>query len=640
MKLKFIISILIIIAVQGFSTFLRAGGDIKYRVADIPKALLKDAKAVVRNEDIMVEIKSNGKLVQSVKYAITILNKNGEDNGYFQHPYDKNMKVSGIKAQLYDELGKEFKKKGGFETLDYAMISSGSIYDDNRIKAINPEQYEYPYTIEYTYDVTYSGVIQYPGWFPVSDFNVAVEKSKFTLIVSKQSVCRYYEKNIVSKVQTSGTAESNIYTWTLTDKPAYKDENFSPSLSDFVPMVLLSPSQINVEGFEGNIETWKGFGEWINELNKGRDNLNEEAKYKIKKLVEGITDERAKIKILYEYMQNKTRYVSVSVGIGGFQPFDAETVDRLSYGDCKALSNYMKSILEVAGISSCYTLVQSGEDNPIIYTDFPSNQFDHVILCVPMTTDTIWLECTSQNKPFNYLGTFTADRQVLMINADGGKLVQTPSLKAEYNLECRKTKVTLDQSGSGSAEVKNSFHGATYDSYVPILMSDQTDRKKMVTKRIHIPNFELDNFNIQETKSEHPFVTEHLNLTITNYCTRVGEKLMLCLNMMNKLSESPFQATTRDNIVSIKWPVYEVDTVTYELPKGYTLEKIPAKINLQSDFGQYSTEVTKSGSTIQYVRIFKVFKADHSVDRYDEIVTFFDKIVTADENKVVLTKML
>jgi hypothetical protein len=229
---------------------------------------------------------------------------------------------------------------------------------------------------------------------------------------------------------------------------------------------------------------------------------------------------------------------------------------------------------------------------------------------------------------------------VLVINADGGKLAQSPSLKAECNLESRRTKVTLDQTGSGTAESKNSFHGATYDSYVPILMSDQTDRKKLVTRRIHIPNFELDNFNIQETKSEHPFVTEHLNLTLTNYCTRVGEKLMLCLNMMNKLSGSPFQATTRENIVSIKWPAYEVDTVTYELPKGFTLEKIPAKINLQSDFGQYTTEVTKSGSTIQYIRTFKVFKANHPVERYDEIVTFFDKIVTADENKVMLTRVM
>ena len=116
--------------------------------------------------------------------------------------------------------------------------------------------------------------------------------------------------------------------------------------------------------------------------------------------------------------------------------------------------------------------------------------------------------------------------------------------------------------------------------------------------------------------------------------------MMLCLNMLNKLDESPFHAASRKTAVSFKWPVYEIDTVIYTLPQGYTLEKIPAKITLQSDFGYYTTEVTKTGNSIQYIRTFKVFKAEHPVDRYDEIVTFFEKIVTADENKVILTRVM
>ncbi|MFA5973558.1 MAG: DUF3857 domain-containing protein [Lentimicrobiaceae bacterium] len=639
MQQKFLIPAFLLILNIGFSTRMQAS-DIKYRVSDIPKQLLKDAKAVVRNEDIVVEINSNGKLVQKVKYAITILNKNGETNGYFKHSYDKQVRVSGIKARMFDEFGVEMKKKGGFDILDYAMISQGTTYADSRIKAIIPEQFEYPYTMEYTYEVTFSGVLQYPDWYPIDDFNVAVEKSTFSLIVPKQVQCRYFEKNITSKVNLKETIESNNYTWELNNMVAFRDENFCPALSDFAPVVMLAPSQINVEGYEGDIETWTGFGLWINQLNHDRNNLSDETKSKILKMTEGITDERAKIKKLYEFMQNKTRYVSIQVGIGGFQPFDADIVDRLSYGDCKALTNYMKTILEVAGISSSYTLIRAGTENPTIKTDFPSNQFNHAILCVPLTNDTIWLECTSQNNPFNYMGTFTADRQALVIDSSGGTLVRTPSLNLEKNLESRKMNVTLDPSGSGFADIKTIYNGAPYDSYASILMSDQADRKKMVTRRIHIPNFELGNFNIQETKSEKPFVTERLNLSLTNYCTRVGDKLMLCLNIMNKLSESPFQSSTRKNMISIKWPVYEIDTITYEFPQGYTLENVPAKVSLQSDFGEYTTEVTKSGSALQYVRTFKVYKAEHPVDRYDEIVTFFEKIVTADENKVMLTRVM
>lgn len=623
----------------GLNTGLCAG-EIKYPFADIPKSLLKDAKAVVRNEEIVVEVKSNAKLVQKVRYAITILNKNGDRNANFIQGYNKNVKISNIKAKLFDATGIEYKKKGGFEILDFAMISNYSIYEDNRIKAAFPEQYNYPFTVEYTYEVTYSDVIYYPDWNPFRDYNISIENSRFTLIVASDANCRYYQKNITSKAKVVNSAESNTYTWELTNQPALLDENLSPTLSDYTPAVLIAPSKVKVEGYEGNFETWTGFGQWINKLNQDRNNLSPETIAKLKKMTEGITDNRTKIKTLYEYMQNKTRYVSIQVGIGGFQPFDAETVDRLSYGDCKALSNYMKSLLDVVGISACYTLIKSGEDNPSIQADFPSNQFDHVILCVPDQNDTIWLECTSQRIPFNYLSTFTSDREALVMEPDGGKLVHTPVLKPEDHLESRKVDVTLDPSGSGFAYVKTKYSGATYDKYVSILMSDQTDRKKLVTRRIHVPNFELDNFNIAETKSELPYVTENLNLTINSYGTRVGDKMMLCLNIMNKLSESPFQAATRKTKVSIKWPIFEIDTVTYTLPQGYTMEKIPSKVSIQSDFGKYTTTVTKSGSDIQYVRTFEVNKGEYPVDRYDEIVTFFDKIVTADENKVMLTRSL
>jgi hypothetical protein len=639
MKLNTIVITWILVICLGSSTGLYAG-EVKYKVADIPKQLLKDAKAVVRNEEITIEIKSDAKLVQKVKYAITILNKNGDSDANFMHPYDKNVKVSNIKAQIYDAYGIEFKKKGGFDILDYAMISEGTTYSDERIKAINPEHYIYPYTIEYTYEITISETIQFPGWHPFNDYNVAVEKSKFTLIISKQANCRYFEQNISNKVQIQNTPDNTIYTWELNDITAYPDENLCPALEDITPVVLIAPSVVNVEGYAGNFETWKGIGLWINQLLEGKDNLNDDTKAKIKKITEGITDDRAKIKKLYEYMQNKTRYVSIQEGIGGFQPFDAATVDRLSYGDCKALSNYMRSILSVIGIKSLYTRVLAGDDKPTLITDFPSNQFNHIILCVPLATDTVWLECTSQNNPFNYMGTFTADRNVLLITPEGGKLVRTPALTAESDLESRKVNVTLDQSGGGIVDVKTTYHGATYDYYGGILISDQADRKKMLTRRIHIPNFELDNFSIQESKTELPFVTEKLDLSITNYCTRIGGKFMLTLNIMNKLGDTPFQSTARKNPISIKWPMYEVDTVNYVLPDGYTMEKIPSKVNIASEFGQYTTEVLKSGSTIQYIRTFKVNQAEYPAERYDEIVAFFEKIVTADENKVMLTKVM
>ena len=623
-----------------FPSILIAGKEIKYKVADIPEQLLLNAKAVIRLEENVVKVQSDEKVVQKIKIATTILNKNGELNANFMQPYTSKMKVSNIKTHMYDENGIEIKKKEDFPVLDYALISNGTTYNDNRIKAIVPEQYKFPYTIEYTYEITFSDVMQFPGWHPVSDFNISVEKSSYSLIISKKVNCRYYELNITDKVRIHDTVEAISYNWELNNFQAFDNENFCPALSDISPVVLIAPTKVNVEGYEGTFDTWKDFGLWIYKLNLGKNNLSEETKAKIRKMTEGITDDREKIKILYEYMQNKTRYVSIQIGLGGFQPFSAETVDRLSYGDCKALSNYMQSILDVAGINSLYTLVLAGSENPTIHADFSCNQFNHAILCVPLQNDTVWLECTSQRNPFNYMGTFTADRNVLTIDGKGGKLVKTPALKNESNLASRIAKVTLNQSGNGAAKVTTVYHGATYDDYAQILYSDHVDQKKLIIDKIQIPNFELDDFKITENKTEKPSVTENLSLSIINYCPKIGEKLILCLNMMNQLVESPFRSDKRKTPISIKWPVYEIDTVDYTLPQGYTLEKIPAKVIIDSDFGQYTTEVTKTGNTLQYIRSFKIYKGLYPVNRYEEIATFFEKIVAADENKVLLTKTL
>jgi transglutaminase-like putative cysteine protease len=618
-----------------------ASSSVSYAVSEIPAPLLKNAKAVIRKESVVTEVQSGNKLIQKVCFAITVLNQNGKSLGVFQEISNDDIRVSGIKARVYNAAGIDISKRDELVVKDYALIPDFSIYSDDRVMVIVPQQPVYPYTVEYQYEVTYSGVLQYPDWEPVRGFNVSVQQSEFNLILPKDSDCRFLEKNLDANTRLRQENPDKIsYTWRLNNLTALTEENFGPDLEDITPGVMLAPTKILVEGYPGQIDTWNGFGQWINQLNQGRNNLTPEAVDRVKSLISGITDTRSQVKKLYEYMQSRTRYVSVSVGIGGFQPFEAAMVDRLGYGDCKALTNYMKSLLEAAGIPSFYTLVYAGAEKPAVRNEFPTNQFNHVILCVPMGNDTVWLENTSQTNPFNYLGTFTADRQVLIVNTNGATMSRTPALDCPDNLETRTVFVNLDAQGGGTAEARNKYYGATYDHYAGILSSDQTDRKRLVTRRIHLPNFELDQFSINENRSEHPFVTENLSLSLTSYGTPVGEKIMLCLNLMNRLPESPLQEAARKNPVIINWPVCETDTIVYKLPQGYTLEKTPAEVRINTSFGTYTTQVSRDGNQLTYIRSFNVFKGSYPVDQYSSMVEFFDRVVTADENKVMLTRTL
>ncbi len=44
-------------------------------------------------------------------------------------------------------------------------------------------------------------------------------------------------------------------------------------------------------------------------------------------------------------------------GIGGWKPMLVEDVRKKGYGDCKALTNYMRTLLQAAGIKSYYCII-------------------------------------------------------------------------------------------------------------------------------------------------------------------------------------------------------------------------------------------------------------------------------------------
>jgi len=211
-------------------------------------------------------------------------------------------------------------------------------------------------------------------------------------------------------------------------------------------------------------------------LNKDRDDLPEATKQKVKELVKNFTTTEQKVKAVYEYLQSKTRYVSIQLGIGGLQPFSASVVDQTGYGDCKALSNYTVAMLKEIGIKGFYTIINAGEGEPEIKTDFPSHQFNHVVVSVPNGKDTLWLECTSQINPFGFQGSFTEDRWALMITEDGGKLVRTINYTPEQNLQSRSAVINLESNGSAKATVKTTYRGIQYESLNGI--TSNTDEQK------------------------------------------------------------------------------------------------------------------------------------------------------------------
>ena len=171
--------------------------------------------------------------------------------------------------------------------------------------------------------------------------------------------------------------DRRVYRWTYThlkdeeEGPHAKKKKGRHGSQDEIPTVQLTTFQ-----------SWEELGAWYASLEKDRRQPNDAIKAKAAELVQGKTDDMAKVKALYEYVSRNIRYVSLSFGLGRYQPHEASEVLVNGYGDCKDKNTLLAALLAAEGFQSTSVLIGSQHE---LDPDIPSpSQFDHVITRVPV----------------------------------------------------------------------------------------------------------------------------------------------------------------------------------------------------------------------------------------------------------------
>ncbi len=611
----------------------------QWDVDRIPAELKEKAHAVVRMSETFFTVKNMGEATQTSHYAITILDEQGLQNAHVLVFYDKLSKVNSLEGILYDGKGEKVKKLKNDDIKDGSANSEGTLFSDNRYKYGEFKYAIFPFTVEFSYTTTNKNMLFYPSFFPQEDEeNMTVESSLFKVKMPAGMELRYKLINGMSKPNIEDIDGGKTYTWGVKGLKRYENELYAPLWVQKGMGVLTAPNEFETEGFKGNAKTWKELGDFDNLLAKNRDILPENIKQEVQQLVLGMTDPVLKTKKIYEYLQAKTRYISIQLGIGGWQPFEAKQVAEKGYGDCKALSNYTQAMLKSVGIESHYASIRGGEGQQEVQADFPSQQFNHAMLCVPIKNDTIWLECTSQDNPFGYQGNFTSNRYALLATPTGGKLVRTPAYKASENQQVRKIEVNLTDDGNATAEVINIFTGPRHDDYASIKTQlNPDDQKKALYKRISIPSFELNNFSIQEEKKRIPSATVKMSLEVRKCASKSGTRMFLSPNLMSvENSIPPVSDKPRTQEVELRNAYTEIDTVTYNLPKDIKIEFKPEVITFESKFGTYYADNQVKEGKLLYIRKFVRNRGKFPATSYVELIDFYKKVAKYDKAQVVM----
>lgn len=619
-------------------TFLgfNANAQTNYDVSKIPEILTKNAIAVIRNEEMFFDFKSTSTGQEDYKIAITILNKAGDDLAEMSEDYDKFSSIYNIKATIYDASGKKIKDYKSSDIKDQSLISDYSMFEDNRLKFLKFYNITYPYTIEYSYSKDFKGILSFPSWHALKGYNVATEKSSYTFQKNAGLTIKYLASDHI-KTDSVKVGDKMQYKWLAANLPVIEKEPYSVGLENATDWVKVSPTQFEYDNTTGNFDSWKNFGAWIQQLNINGNVLPPTAKDKVQSLIKDAKTPKEKVKILYNHLQQNTRYVSVQLGIGGFKPILAEKVSQVNYGDCKALSNYMKALLFEAGVKS--NLVVIGNGMPSMNPKYSSmGQANHMILCVPFEKDTTFLECTSQHVPMGFIGYDNADRNVLMITEDGGKIVHTPAYTAKDNYQTRKTKVNFAEDGLAEISINSSYGNAQFEDNMFMLLAEPVEQRKIINENNGIPGAALIAFKFEQKDKSQPIMTEEISFKSTELLTKGADKIFLTLNLMNRKESVPAKIENRKTHFAVGFSYQDDDEIIYSIPRGYAVEFLPKDINITSEFGSYTAKFLSKDNIITYSRSQIITAKKFPPEKYNEFVEFNKKIYQADKQKAVLAK--
>ena len=610
-----------------------------YNVLQIPDSMKKNANVVLRQDERIMEIKSPGKATIKERHVYTVLNELGARYANYSSYYDRFTSISYINCTLYDPFGKELKKVKKKDMQDVSGDDDMSLMVDTRYKVHNFYYRSYPYTVEFEEEDDVDGVLDFADWAPQPAPAMSVQYSKYTIVAPRDYEVRYKTYNCAIQPVITESGNKKMYTWEIKNLPAVTTESNAPSFRELVPTVAFAPSDFEAEGYKGNMSTWTNFGKFIYQLIQGRDMLPDEIKSRVHQIADPLKSEKEKVFALYDFMQKNTRYISVQLGIGGWQPFDAKYVAAKRYGDCKALSNYMVALLKEAGIKAKYVVISAGSNARPINEEFPSLQGNHVVCCVPMAKDTIWLECTDQTVSPGFMGSFTGDRKAILIDEEGGHIVRTPVYTAADNLQLRRVYAEIDAEGNLDAKVNTSFTGIQQETpHALIYQVNKEEREKYLNRAINLPTYQVSESKYTEEKGVLPVVKEYLHVLSTGYASVTGKRLFIAPNLFNKTGLRYSADSVRKYDIVYNDAYRDIDSIVIAVPAGYQPESLPAAVKIEERFGKYSTSYKVENDKIYYTRVQEKTRARFPAADYAELVKYQEQVYKADRAKIVLVK--
>jgi hypothetical protein len=443
----------------------------------------------------------------------------------------------------------------------------------------------------------------------------------------------------------------------IRDIPAIDEEPFRPGDRALAGRLLvrLKTSGPGVRSFS----SWADMGAWYEELSGPRREPDEAVTRKARSLTDPLPDALSKIRALASFAQKEIRYVSIQIGLGGFQPHPAPSILSNRYGDCKDKATLLAAMLRAIGIDSYYIVIHSERGGVTPQSPASYSCFNHVILAVRLPDDApeagldslvrhpslgrlLVFDPTMPTTPLGRLPFYLQDNVGLLVAGRGGELLRLPRPAPDGNLLDRRGSFGLSDDGVLTGEIVETRRGAEADSLRYQMQSaTESERRQYLEKFLSrsFASFSLQSFAFKNLEDAGADLIVSYKVVATAYAKRAGRYLSLRPRIVgNKAVDLASNGKTpRRYPVDLGTTLLGRDEFTIELPDSYAPDSLPQPVAFDAGFASYSSQTQAAGRTIVYRREFRLSEPVLPASRCDEALAFYLGIA-ADEQRSLLLK--
>lgn len=538
-------------------------------------------------------------------------------------------------------------------TFTFPSLEPGCIIEYKYTKKIGHPAYIPIWYFDRTIPVKWSELrAELPAFFKFTTILKGAEELDKNIVKSlTKTIMIEYEEDIGSygtskTIRNRVTFNGNTYRWIMKGRPGIPKLPFMATPNNYKAGIALQLSEINIPEYDYQEDIAKTWSSVIADI------LNDEQIQTYLKLQNQYQDIISSVnasggpkikrtKKIFNYVANTFTWNKMHDLYGSVHSL--ENLLSSKTGSGVDLNLLLTGLLQQAGVTA-YPVLISTRDNGFVLQDYVlPDQFNHLIVLAIIDGQRLLLDASRGSRSLKLLPVSDLNGKGLVVtNSNPGNEIWVSLIPPQPTGRATSLQAKINDDGSLTGTISGVSTG--YFAFKDRMLINKAGRKSFFNQQIfnHFADYNTTSRNISNI-AELDSTLKYKAILYSSPAAEtqvVDSTIYLDAMPVMKWVENPLKQEDRKYPVVFPYRYSEHLMITYIIPAGYEVLDYPDKLitRIANGGGMFKRTVQVNGSRIELKSVLKLGRTRYEPSEYDRLKLFFDQIIEAYSEKIVLQK--